>query len=197
MLTAVFMRDLIIWIIIGGLSLITFLFFIIKSLIKKSKKNIFISFGFLCLTLCIGTWVVYNFAIKSYNKIAKTFKPRSGIEIYSALFGKPEDNCVKVLNKTDQVVPRLDCCVWLEFTTCPTELNRVISQYNYKLTEYSSSDTSNYIPDYSPKPFWWTPYNLGDSVIVMRDFNFDNPNRDKILIFSKDSSRAFYCDMAD
>jgi len=191
------MRQLILWTIIGGLSFLTFLFFIVKYLIKKSKTKIFISFAFLFVTLCIGTYVVYSFAKKSYNKIADTFKPRSGIEIYAALFGQPKDNCVKVLNKTDQVVPRLDCCIWLEFRTCPTELNRVISQHHYKLMKYASSDTSNYIPDYGPRPFWWTPYGLSDSVTVMRDFNFDNPNRDKILIFSKDSSHAFYCDMAD
>lgn len=58
-------------------------------------------------------------------------------------------------------------------------------------------DTTSYIPDYNPKPQWWKPQVLGDSVIVLRVFNFDNPNRDKILIFARDSSNVFYCDMAD
>ena len=134
---------------------------------------------------------------KTYHKVTNAFRPRSGIEIYTALFGQPNDNCVTVTNKKDQVVPRLDCCIWLEFTTCPTELKRVISQYPYKATKHLSADTSSYLPTYSPRPFWWTPQTLGDSITIMQDFNFDNPNRDKVLIFSRDSSHVYYCDMAD
>lgn len=124
-------------------------------------------------------------------------RPRSGIEIYSAIFGKPGNNCVIVINKMDHIVPRLDCCIWLEFRTCPAELKRIISQDSYKRLRHFSKDTGLYIPDYGARPEWWSPQGLGDSVTVMQKFGIDNPNRDKIFVFSEDSSHVYYCDMAD
>jgi energy-coupling factor transporter transmembrane protein EcfT len=183
---------------IAGLLFLFFLFFILKGLRGKNKKSILISLGFLLFTLIISFWAIYLFVSKAYDKVTDTFfKPRSGIEIYTALFGNPKDNCVTVTNNLDQLVPRLDCCIWLEFKTCPTELNRIIGKEPYKMTKYFSADTSFYVPAYTPKPFWWRPNLLGDSVTVMQNYNPDNPNRDQILIFSKDSLHAFYCDMAD
>ena len=131
------------------------------------------------------------------DDVKQKFKPRTGSEIYYALFGKPVDNCSKVINQKDQIVPRLDCCIWLQFQTCPKELNRIIKQQSFKATTFFSMDTTSYMPDYNPKPPWWKPQVLGDSVIVLRNFNFDNPNRDIILIFARDSSNVFYCEMAD
>ncbi len=166
--------------------------------------RIILSLLFLCVAVgslfLLGVYAASKAASKVTQTVAvvkQNFKPRTGNEIYFALFGKPVDKCLRVINKKDQVVPRLDCCIWLEFETCQKELNRIIGQQRYKTTKYISSDTLSYVPTYSPKPLWWTPRLLGDSVIVMQDFNFDNPNRDKILIFTNDSSHAYYCDMAD
>lgn len=182
---------------LAGFLFFAFVFFIITGIKRKSKPKIIISFLFFFFTIIVSAWAVYAFVSKSYTTITNNFKSRSGLEIYAALFGEDSSNCITVLNKMDQVIPRLDCCIWLEFKTCPRELNRIISQHVYKEKKYLSLDTAQYIPTYSPKPDWWRPYVLADSINVMRDFNFDNPNRDKILIFSKDSSHAFYCDMAD
>lgn len=191
------MGQLLIWISISVLLFVFFLIFIILGVKKKNKRSVFISIFFLLLTLITCFWVLYLFLTKSYNKVAEVFRPRSGIEIYSSQFGKPTENCVSVINKMDQIVPRLDCCIWLEFKTCPKELNRIILQEPYKMKKYLSLDTTLYIPNYSPKPLWWTPHILGDSIFVMRKYNPENPNRDKVLIFSKDSSHVFYYDMAD
>ena len=191
------MKQLLFLILLAGFLLFTFVFFIITGIKRKSKSKIIVSFFFLFFAILVSAWTVYTFVSKSYVAIANNFKPRNGLEIYTALFGKDLNNCVTVLNKMDQVIPRLDCCIWLEFKTCPIELNRIISQHVYKETKHQSLDTSQYIPTYSPRPDWWKPYVLADSITVLRDFNYDNPNRDKVLIFSRDSSRAFYCDMAD
>jgi len=191
------MGQLLQWAIILVLLFLCFLFFLFIGIKRKNKKFVFISFSFFLLTLCTGFWIVYLFLSKSYNKVTDVFKPRSGIEIYTALFGKPVDNCIIVINKKDQIVPRLDCCIWLEFETCQKELNRIISQEHYEMKKFFSADTTSYVPSYDPKPIWWTPHLLGDSVFVTQKYNPDNPNRDQILIFSKDSSHAFYCDMAD
>jgi len=186
------------------ISALVFIFFIATGIIRKSILRILISLLFLCIAIGSFFFLGVYAASKASSKVTQTvnavkqkFEPRTGNEIYKALFGKPVDTCGKVINQKDQVVPRLDCCIWLEFKTCSKELDRLITQQHFKTTKYNSVDTTNYIPDYSPKPLWWTPQLLDDSIIVSRDFNFDNPNRDKILIFAKDSSHAFYCDMAD
>lgn len=191
------MEQLIFLVFLAGFLFLAFVFSVIIGIKRKSKPKIIISILFLFFAVIVSAWTVYTFGSKSYTAIKNNFKSRNGLEIYTALFGKDSSNCVIVLNKMDQIIPRLDCCIWLEFTTCQQELNRIISQHIYKETRYRSLDTAQYIPTYSPMPDWWKPYILADSVIVMQDFNFDNPNRDKILIFSKDSSHAFYCDMAD
>jgi hypothetical protein len=187
--------------IISGL---IFIFFIVTGIIRKSVLQIISSLLFLGISavslffLAVALTSKASSELKeSVSSVKQKFKSRTGDEIYYALFGKPVDKCLKVINQSDQVVPRLDCCIWLEFQTCPTELNRIAAQEHFKATKYISGDTATYIPHYSPKPEWWTPQLLGDSIIVLRDFNFDNPNRDKMLMFAKDSSHAFYCDMAD
>jgi hypothetical protein len=191
------MKELLLWIFITGFLFLAFMFFIIKGVRNKNRRNIFISFGFLFLTAVTCFWTIYLFGVKSYHKVVEVFKPRSGIEIYTALFRKPVVNCLTVINKQDQIVPKLDCCIWFEFQTCPDELSRIILQESYKISKYLSTDTSSYDFLYGPKPEWWKPYLLGDSIIVMQNNNPHNPNRERTLIFSKDSLRAFYCDMAD
>ena len=185
------------WILIAGFLFLGFLFFIVLGVMNKNKSQIFIASGFLSLTFATSIWIIYSLTIKSYHKLAEVLRLRDGIEIYTALFGKPVSNCLTVINKADQIIPRLDCCIWLEFETCPLEMNRIISLEDYSTVKYISSDTSFNIPDYSPKPAWWTPSVLSDSVIVMQSQQPDNPNRVKISIFAEDSSHVFYCDMAD
>ncbi len=184
-------------------SALIFIFFVVTGIIRESILRIMASLLFLCIAVGSFFFLGVYAASKASSKVTQTidyvkqkFEPRNGTEIYFALFGKPIDNCSKVTNQKDQTVPRLDCCIWLEFQTCQKELNRIIKQQSFKATRFLSEDTTSYLPNYSPKPDWWTPQFLGDSVIVLREFNFDKPNRDKILIFAKDSSHAFYCDMA-
>jgi hypothetical protein len=157
---------------------------------------------FFSLLLEAGFWTGYIFAGKAYNKVKNVkldnpFKARTGNEIYTALFGPPEQNCVEVINKMDQTVPRLDSCIWLEFKTCPSEVKRILARSHMKSQVLALADTSRYFPSYSPRPEWFEPAALGDSIILLRHYNPDNPNRDQILLFSKDSTHAFYCDMAD
>ena len=147
---------------------------------------------------------------KAYKKIKTTkiqnpFK-RSGMEMYTAVLGKPETNCVTVINSQDAYIPKIDCCIWLEFTTCPKELARIITERELKFiqaaTRYpgdsSTAVTSeNSFPNYSPKPNWFVPENLGAGYLTFQKFNPDDPNHDLILFFSKDSTRGYYCDMAE
>ena len=121
---------------------------------------------------------------------------RPGSEIYAAIFGKPAENCVKVINSTDQLVPKMDCCIWLEFKTCPTELRRICGLYNYEARHCAIADTAAYATVIGEEPGWWKPYTLGDSVYFLTDLKPDvtSPH---YLLFARDSMHVFYCDMAD
>lgn len=196
------MSNILLGAVLTGLLFLTFLFLLFTGLKKRRRKSIYVSLLLLLLALGAGAWTGYLFASKTYDKVKNVkldnpFDARTGSEIYKALFGAPQQNCVQVINKKDQVVPRLDCCIWLEFSTCPAELKRIISEEPYKMSVVAVSDTAAYIPDYSPRPEWFRPTVMGDSIFMLWHYNPDNPNRNQILLFSRDSTHAFYCDMAD
>jgi hypothetical protein len=198
----IFMVNILLGSVLTGLLFLTFLYLLVAGLRKRRKRSVYVSVVFLCLTLGTGVFTSYLFVSKAYNKVKNVrvenpFKARTGNEIYTALFGVPEQNCVEVINKMDQIVPRLDCCIWLEFKTCPSEVQRIVAQEPYEKSVLGVADTSRYIPSYSPKPEWFNPAALGDSIILLQHYNPDNPNRDQILLLSKESTHAFYCDMAD
>ena len=191
-------------ILIGLITFSTSFYLIIKGIRIKSFKKVLEGLGLLSLTFLCFLWLGIIAAGKAYTKgtekvakIRKSFEPRTGKEIYIALFGDPVDNCINVINKSDQVVPRLDCCIWLDIELCPLELRRIIALDEYKSSIYDSDDTSGYLPTYSPRPVWWTPNKLNKPIIVLTTYDTDKPNRNKILIFAKDSTHAYYCDMAD
>lgn len=173
-----------------------FLLFVVLLFIgiaQKRRKPIYIALIFFLLAIPAGLYTSFLFAQKAYKKI-KTVKienplKRTGMEMYTAVLGNPETNCVTVINSQDAYIPRIDCCIWLEFTTCPKELTRIIAKNELKPT--------NGMPDYSPRPNWFVPENLGADYYTRRKYNPDDPNHDLILFFSKDSTRAYYCDMAE
>lgn len=190
-----------------------FLLFIVLLFIgiaKKRRKPIYIALIFFLLAIPAGLYTSFLFAQKAYKKIKNTKienpLKRTGMEMYTAVLGKPETNCVTVINSQDAYIPKIDCCIWLEFTTCPKELARIIAEKELKPMQtetsyYGDSSvavvTEDSMPDYSPRPKWFVPQNLGVGYKILRKYNPDDPNHDLILFFSKDSTRAYYCDMAD
>ena len=72
---------------------------------------------------------------------------------------------------------------------------KYVALQSYEKAVLAAADSSSYIPTYSPRPEWFKPGALGDSIILLQHNN--NPNRDQILLLAKDSTHAFYCDMAD
>lgn len=190
-----------------------FLLFVVLLFIgiaQKRRKPIYIALILFLLAIPTGLYTSFLFAQKAYKKIKTTridnpFK-RTGMEMYTAVLGKPETNCVTVINSQDAYIPKIDCCIWLEFTTCPKELARIIADKELKPMQaetsyYGDSSvavvTEDGMPDYSPRPKWFVPENLGAGYKTLRKYNPDDPNHALILFFSKDSSRAYYCDMAE
>lgn len=104
------------------------------------------------------------------------------------------DNCMTVLNFKDQVIPKVDCCIWMELQLCPAELTRIIKLKKYRTWVHSQSDSSNFLSLFSDKPAWWTPQVLTDSIYEL-SIQFDNDNQ-QTLFFGKDSSHVYLCDQA-
>jgi len=176
----------------AGLFLI-FIVLLLFGIVKKRRKPVYISLLFLLFAGISGVYTGFLFVRTAYRVVKTGENPlkRTGMEIYTALFDKPETNCVRVINNQDQYIPRIDCCIWLEFYTCPTELERIIAKKQLKPTQYNSA------PNYSPRPEWFNLQSLGAEYKTLQKFNPDDPNHDLILYFSKDSTHAFYCDMAE
>ncbi len=65
---------------------------------------------FLAFIGCVN-WTGFKVLNKTYNKVTDTCKPRTGDEIYNALFDKRQTDCVKILNYQDQVIPKIDYAI--------------------------------------------------------------------------------------
>ena len=85
------MKEIITWTVISGLIFIGFLTILIFGLVKNKRKFVLLSIGLLSLLVVSSGWTIYLFGGKSYNRVADMLKPRTGEEIYTALFGKAED----------------------------------------------------------------------------------------------------------
>lgn len=187
--------------LIAGVLFITAIAFFIAGIVKKRRGYIYTALISLLLAGGAGLYGGILVANSVYVAVKEGRNPlkRSGLEMYTALFDKPVDTCLHVLNAKDQYIPKIDCCMWLEFTSCPAELNRIIAQQKYKVAHVADLDAPNdYVPsNLSPRPTWFNPKTLGDSMHILRKFNYDDPNHDLILYFSADSTHAFYIDMAE
>jgi len=128
------------------------------------------------------------------SRIIKNSSPKTPEQIYTILFEKPIDSCVIIKNTKDQVVPILDCCIWMEIQLCPTELNRILQQKKYEASVYNHPDSLNLTNSFPDRPSWWTPEVFGDSIFKVR-FSI-NSQKVQTLFFGSDSSRIFLCDMA-
>ncbi len=167
-------------------------------LVKHRQRAIYAAGAGLLLGGLLASGAFFLAGKKTYRRAAEAVRPRSGEEIYTALFGPAQPGCVRVLHYQDQVVPRLDCCIWLEFSTCPAEIKRIIAA-DSGFHAISQPIASSYCDTlgYSPGPAWWHPVRIGRAALFRRKFRLDNPNRDQLLIFSSDSTHAYYYNMAD
>lgn len=85
-----------------------------------------------------------------------------GDEIYDAIFDKRKFECVKVLNKQDHVVPKIDYAICLHFETCPKELKRTLSRHEFTSEKLPTKEWNGKIP-YGETLAWFNPTTLGDT----------------------------------
>lgn len=177
------------------ISLSLFLIYAVLKPGKLSKKKILI------IIAIFSSAIVLLFCFTGSEKISADISrvirnsgPKKPDEVYSLLFKKPIDGCMTTINFKDQVIPKLDCCIWMEVKLCPTELSRLIKLKNYQSSVYQRADSLNLLKPFSDKPVWWTPEILGDTIIKL-SIQFNNNNQ-QTLFFGRDSSHVYICDQA-
>jgi hypothetical protein len=189
------MKTIVILTVLTILLFFGFLIPLIIGLIKKRKKLIISSILIFVLFIGFGGWTGLTIAKKSINKVKETLKPRTGKEIYVALFGEPTNDCVKVINKQDQEFPVIDYAIWLHFEICPIELKRILSQHDYGHNRLSTKDWSGDIP-YGETINWFNPKSIGDTILVF-EYSTNNSRNIQTLWTSLDSTIVYCRDIND
>ena len=175
--------------------LFVFLIYIFLKPGSFSKKKRF----YIITLLVLGIVLLFSFtgfkkARADISRIIHNSRPKTPDEVYSILFKKPLYSCMTSINFKDQVIPKLDCCIWMEVKVCQAELTRIIALKKYRASVYLQSDSLNLLKSFSGRPVWWTPQVLGDTINKLTfQFNADNQ---QTLLFGKDSSHVYLCDQA-
>lgn len=157
------------------------------------RKSLFKTGVFLTIpAMVLGAWLIFSISGDMFQKVKETVAPRTGMEIYHALLGMPESDCVEVVNYRDQVIPKLDYAIWLEVRTCPVEMKKVLSAkpYSVEFIKTESKAKRNSDPD------WFDLSIMGDSCWSFRNER-DAYGNGTYLILSKDSTRLFLKDIGD
>jgi hypothetical protein len=184
------MRTILILAFISGILLLSAIILLLISLWKKKSNIMKVAVFALLLSIGTGGYTVYVLANKTYHAL----QPRTGSDIYTALFGKPASNCVKVLHYQDQVVPKIDYAIWLHFRTCPDEMKRILSKNHYEFEKVSESDTKTNGP--SANNNWFKPELMGDSVLTFK-FKKDEYGNGQTIYINRDSTEAYCIDVLD
>lgn len=176
---------------LAGTGFALFLILLFLGIVRKSKTIFMLALVGLFGAVAFGCIAGFLFIKKSANHFEALMKPREGKEIYQALFDKPE-NCVEVVESVDQIIPILDAAIWLKVKTCPTEIERVLSAYDYS---HESAATMNIIP-LSSELKWTHQTDLGDSTDVYKYEIIPGKNF-RTLWISKDSTLMYCRDVLD
>ena len=188
------MEAIVLWAAISGVLFLTFLFLLVFGLIKKKKWTIIFSFFVFFLFTCSTAWTGYTVASKTYRRVSNALKPRTGHEIYSALFGNPQYGCMRVTNEQDQTIPKIDYAIWLEFKTCPEELKRILSLHNFTAKKEATLGWNTQEP--SSEDSWFKPETLGDTVLVFK-YQKDEYGNGQTIYSNMDSTKAYCIDVLD
>lgn len=189
------MRELILLAVISGLVFLVFLLILVLGFKRRDNKLKLMALLLFFVFIGLTAWTGFKFVSKTYSKVTETLKPRTGDEIYDALFGNRQTNCVKVLNYQDQVVPKVDYAIWLHFETCPTELKRILSRHQFSREKLSKADWHGKVPNDEVLE-WFKPTTLGDTILIYEYSTYDSQNIQTIWT-NLDSTKVFVRDIFD
>lgn len=189
------MKQLIILSVITGLAFLLFMVVLILGVVKKDKTMQIISIVLFISFVASGGYTAYCFASKAYHKVDETLKPRTGDQIYDALFDKRQYDCVKVIHSRDQVVPKIDYAIWLYFETCPQEFKRLLGRHEFLVTRVAAKSFDTTIP-LQEGIEWFKPASLADTIVV---YEYAAANSRSIQTFwaTPDSTKVYCRDIWD
>jgi len=189
------MQEIFILTIFSALLFVAFSATFIPGLLKKRKKLLFISLVILLpVFIAMAAYTGYRLVSKSYSKVSGMMAPRTGEEIYAALFGKPQFPCVKVTEKQDQVVPKIDYAIMLHFKTCPGELKRILSLHEFQLEKLSAQDLEGSLSPAGNN--WFKPALLGDTIWVY-NYKKDDYGNGQTIYSNPEFTEAYCMDILD
>jgi len=189
------MKEILILATITGLSFIFFIVTLILGLVRKKKTLLIISLTVLLGSIALASWTGYTIIHKTADKLTGALTPRTGEEIYRALFGPDESGCVKVIHAQDQLSPRIDPAIWLEFETCPAGLRRILSLHPFDFGKVPTASWTEGIP-YGETIDWMNPQAMGDTILVFEYASADGKNI-QTLWASRDSTQVLCRDILD
>lgn len=177
------------------LGFITFLIYALIKGNKLSRKKFLLSLSFILIAIiCVFFYTGFKKINSDVSRIIHNSSPKSPTEIYTLLFKKPLDSCITFVNLKDQIIPEVDCCIWMEAKLCSAELNRIANLRKYVKSVYSISDSLSFLQTFGDRPKWWSPQNLSDSITKL-NIEFNQENQQSIF-FGADSSHVYICDQA-
>jgi len=137
---------------------------------------------------CVAIVLFVGVAVRTASRVVNALRPRTGVEIYTALFGKTENECVEVLQYQDQMIPIIDYAISLHFKTCPEELSRILAQHEFKREVLPAT---GYYTEVTP---WFQPESLGDSILSF-SYQMDETSNGQYIYASMDSTEVYCVDI--
>lgn len=184
------LQELISLIVISGLLLVAFIITIAIGLIKQSKNVVIISVAVFFCFIGMSGFTIYKMAARSVHAITNYLKPRSGPDIYKALFDSPTSSCLQVIDYRDQVIPKIDDAIWLHFKTCPVELKRIVSMHDFDVQRMPSKSMAM---NDKGRNNWFTPEQLGDTIIIYT-YKKNEYGASQIIYSNRDQTEAYCID---
>lgn len=189
------MKEIIGLLVLAGGLFITAAGSLFYGIATRHRRGFYVALASLLLGLGVAGWASYRTFYKSYRHVAEAVRPRTGTDIYQALFGHPRPGCLQVIDYQDQVIPRIDAAIWLHYRTCPPELRRVLARLPYARRTVPTATLAAELAPSLPIS-WFAPRLLGDSARVYEYATPDSRNI-RTLWASPDSTEVFYRDMLD
>lgn len=189
------MKELISLTMLAGLLLVATAVLLFYGLVRRRRRSLYLAGASLGLAVLVAGWAAYRMSHKVYRHVAEAVRPRTGEEIYAALFGHPRQGCLQVIDYQDQVIPRIDAAIWLHYRTCPPELRRVLARLPYARRTVPTATLAAELAPSLPIS-WFAPRLLGDSARVYEYATPDSRNI-RTLWASPDSTEVFYRDILD
>ncbi|CAN5539789.1 hypothetical protein BH10BAC3_BH10BAC3_14370 [soil metagenome] len=159
-----------------------FLLYVLLRPHKFRRRKLFVVIPAATLMLLVIFMLAGSAKIKSdIARIIHNTPPKKFAEIYQLLFKKAIDSSISIIHLQDQVIPKIDCCIWIQLKVGPNELNRMLLVRKYKHSFYRQPDSTNFLQPFSDKPTWWRPQTIGDT-ITKASFHFSNGNEQTLFL---------------